>query len=48
MDIKILNREDSLRYYKNEKYREEINSKNQKISLNLIQCENIKDVSNLG
>jgi hypothetical protein len=48
MDIKILNKEESLRYYKNEEYREEINSKNQKISLNLIQCQNITDVSNLG
>jgi hypothetical protein len=44
MDMKILNREESLRYYENKKYREEINSKNQKISLDLSYCENISSV----
>jgi hypothetical protein len=48
MDIKILNREESSRYYENEEYREEINSKNQKISLDLRFCHNILDVSKLG
>jgi hypothetical protein len=48
MDIKILNKEESLRYYENEKYKEEINSKNQKISLDLSGCKNITDVDNLG
>jgi nitrous oxide reductase len=48
MNIKILNREESLRYYENKEYREKINSKNKKISLNLAYCNNIIDVSNLG
>jgi Leucine-rich repeat (LRR) protein len=48
MDIKILNREEALRYYENKEYREEINSKNQKISLDLIYYNNIIDLSKLS
>ena len=48
MDVKELSREESLKYYENEKYSEEINKQYEKISLNLSMYKNITNVSKLG
>ena len=50
-DLTELNREESLKYYENIKYRNNINKinlKHKKISLNLSHCYNIVDVTSLG